>query len=124
MNHLRMALEETGLKKGWVGVDLDGTLAYYNSGDGVAQIGPPIEKMVAFVKHMLDEGIEVRIMTARVGSENEAANEAQREMITKWTESILGQALAVTCKKDPGMIVLYDDRAIQVISNMGEIVEA
>jgi len=119
-----MALEETGLKKGWVGVDLDGTLAYYNSGDGVDKIGPPIEKMVSFVKRMLDEGVEVRIMTARVGSENEAANEVQREMITRWTANILGQALTVTCKKDPGMIVLYDDRAIQVVSNMGEIVEA
>lgn len=124
MNNLRMAIEEVNPRKGWIGIDLDGTLAYYTSGDGVAGIGAPIEKMVNFVKHLIDEDQEVRIMTARVGSENEDANEAQRKMITLWTERILGKALPVTCKKDPGMIVLYDDRAIQVISNTGEIVEA
>src|SRR5690349_18780615 len=50
---------------GWIGVDLDGTLAEYHGWKGVEHIGPPIPEMVARVKQWLAEGRDVRIFTAR-----------------------------------------------------------
>jgi len=51
---------------GWIGIDLDGTLAEYGKWQGVDHIGAPIPLMVARVKRMIAEGINVRIYTARV----------------------------------------------------------
>lgn len=51
--------------KGWVGVDLDGTLAHYDEFRGDDHVGEPIEPMVRRVRKMLDEGKDVRIFTAR-----------------------------------------------------------
>lgn len=50
---------------GYIGVDLDGTLAEYH-GWGDDSIGAPVPKMLARVKKWLAEGQEVRIVTARV----------------------------------------------------------
>lgn len=44
---------------GWIGVDLDGTLAEYHGWDD-GRIGAPIPKMVQRVKQWLAEGKEVR----------------------------------------------------------------
>ena len=52
--------------QGWIGVDLDGTLAHYDEWRGVEHIGAPIPRMVERVKDWLQLGIEVRIVTARV----------------------------------------------------------
>lgn len=49
---------------GWVGVDLDGTLAEYHGWDD-GRIGRPIEVMVRRIKLWLERGREVKIMTAR-----------------------------------------------------------
>lgn len=51
--------------KGWIGVDLDGTLAHYDGWKGPEHIGAPIPAMVERVKAWLAEGKEVRISTAR-----------------------------------------------------------
>ena len=51
---------------GWIGVDLDGTLARYDGWKGPEHIGEPLMPMVERVKAWLAEGREVRIMTARV----------------------------------------------------------
>jgi hypothetical protein len=51
---------------GWIGVDLDGTLAHYEGWKGQEHIGEPIAPMVERVKGWLAEGREVRIFTARV----------------------------------------------------------
>ena len=50
--------------KGWIGVDLDGTLAFYQ-GWNEGKIGDPVPVMLARVKGWLAEGVEVRIVTAR-----------------------------------------------------------
>lgn len=109
--------------KGWIGVDFDGTLARYDghfgSGD---ELGAPIPLMVGRVKAWLAKGIEVRIMTARVGcQENDDPHfaEHQREIIGDWCEEHVGQRLAVTNKKDFGMVELWDDRAVAVVPNTG-----
>jgi len=53
-------------KTGWIGVDLDGTLAKYDKWIGVHHIGDPIPLMVDRVKEWLRQGITVKVFTARV----------------------------------------------------------
>lgn len=106
---------------GWIGVDLDRTLARYDGwGDG--SIGEPIPAMVDRVKHWLKEGKEVKIVTARVNRGGDfSASLAQERLIRDWCLIHLGQQLEVTCCKDFGMIELWDDRAIRVEANTGRI---
>jgi hypothetical protein len=97
---------------GWIGVDLDGTLAEYHGwGDG--SIGKPIPKMMNRVKEWLASGNTVKIFTARANSD------AQRIMVHAWLEENGLAGLEVTSTKDFGMIELWDDRCIQVIPNTG-----
>lgn len=116
---------------GWIGVDLDGTLAHYQPGDGVETIGEPIPAMVLRVQDWLAAGKEVRIVTARVamtGVENDANGlsddhnfaTSQYIMIRGWTLKHIGQILPVTAAKDFNMIELWDDRAVRVIANTGQ----
>lgn len=108
---------------GWIGVDLDGTLAEYTGWQGPAHIGQPILKMANRVQQWLLEGKDVRIFTARVfegvmTDPHELA--AVRVAIEGWCLSHIGRVLPITCTKDYGMIELWDDRAVQVIPNTGE----
>ena len=107
---------------GWYGVDLDGTLAYYESGDydkfGPNHIGKPIPKMLKRVQDWLAEGKEVRIMTARA-----VDGEERIKVVKAWCKEHIGQELEVTAQKDYRMLELWDDRAKQVIKNTGEVVE-
>lgn len=102
---------------GWIGVDLDGTLAYYDKWRGKEHIGKPIPKMLDQVKHWLKSGKEVRIFTAR------ASDPSAVPYINEWCREHVGQALAVTNVKDYGMIELWDDRAVQVVINTGNRVD-
>lgn len=104
------------MNKAWIGVDLDGTLAHYDGWQGVEHIGEPITPMVERVKSWLEQGIRVKIFTARVsGSDSLEA----LIPIEQWCRKHLGQVLEVTNVKDFGMIDLWDDRAIQVQKNTG-----
>lgn len=98
---------------GWIGVDLDGTLAQYNGWLGPDHIGDPIPKMVQRVTAWLAKGIEVRIFTAR------ASVPEQIPSVHAWSLKHIGIVLPVTNVKDYGMIELWDDRAIRVIPNTG-----
>jgi len=107
--------------RGWIGVDLDGTLAHYDGWKGITHVGDPIPKMCARVKCWLAEGKEVRIFTARVTEGLDGRDvEQARHAVEAWCEIHLGQKLPVTNVKDFGMIELWDDRAVQVIINTGE----
>ncbi len=104
---------------GWIGVDLDGTLAHYDDDwKGVDHIGAPNPLMVDRVKRWLQAGIEVRIFTARI-----SGGEALRvtNVIERWCEKHLGEKLAVTNTKDFDMIELWDDRAVSVETNTGRM---
>lgn len=105
---------------GWIGVDLDGTLAFYDGWVSPSHIGPPIHKMLDRVKRWLEEGQEVRIFTARVSKEDEAVE--ARGRIEEWCLLYLGEVLPITHMKDYQMIELWDDRCVQVEPNTGEIV--
>lgn len=106
--------------RGWIGVDLDGTLAVYNGWDG-GKIGAPIPAMVERVRTWLREGNEVRIFTARVSTCNRDAEEArdQARLIREWCFEHVGVVLPVTCEKDFAMVELWDDRCHPVELNTG-----
>lgn len=103
------------MSKGWIGVDLDGTLAMYDGWVGPAHIGAPVPVMVERVKRWLSEGREVKIFTARVTHADESVYRAVRN----WCQEHIGQVLPVTNVKDFAMIELWDDRAVQVEPNTG-----
>jgi hypothetical protein len=102
---------------GWIGVDLDGTLAEYDEWRGPTEIGAPVPAMVERVKRWLGEGREVRIFTARafLGPGQDLVVRA----IQEWSREHLGAVLLITCIKDFGMIELWDDRAVSVEPNTG-----
>lgn len=114
---------------GWIGVDLDGTLAHYDGWRGIDHIGEPVPAMIERVRRWLSEGREVRIFTARVcenrqGDELDGSAMAARLYIEEWlTDHGLlrpdGKPLAVTNLKDYAMDELWDDRAVQVEPNTG-----
>ena len=110
--------EKSNQMNGWIGVDLDGTLAHYDEWEGIDVIGAPIAPMVNRVKSWLAEGIEVRIFTARVGGPSDLSA-AARPPIEQWCREHIGQKLPVTATKDFGMYELWDDRAVQVECNTG-----
>lgn len=105
----------------WVGVDLDGTLAHYEGWVNGGEIGAPVPRMVARVKAWLKAGTDVRIFTARVapGHQTAAQIDAEVKRISAWCVEHLGQTLPITATKDFGMVTLYDDRAVQVMTNSG-----
>lgn len=102
---------------GWIGVDLDGTLAEYQGWVGVGHIGPPIRLMVARVKDWLEQGWDVRIFTARAAERNPTELLA----IEEWCREHIGRALPVTATKDYQMVELWDDRAVGVEHNTGRL---
>jgi hypothetical protein len=115
---------------GWIGVDLDGTLAVYHDWQTNGyNIGDPIEPMGDRVHDWTAKGIEVRIITARVaacGQKNEWGTcddqefaDGQRVLIQEWCQKHLGWTPVVTATKDMNMIELWDDRARRVETNTG-----
>jgi len=108
------SVEPASKKKGWIGVDLDGTLAHYDGWYGPAHIGEPIPVMLKRVKDWLDEGVEVRIFTAR------ASVPEYIPFVTRWLEKQGLPALEITNIKDFSMICLWDDRCVQVETNSGK----
>lgn len=105
----------------WVGVDLDGTLAYYEEWIDEYHIGEPVPAMIDKVKKHLAAGDEVRIFTARIaGNRQGISPEQTTQLIQDWCEKHIGLRLPVTCIKDFGMEVLYDDRCVQIIKNTGK----
>lgn len=107
---------------GWIGVDLDGTLAAYGQGDYIpTEIGEPLQPMVERVKRWIAAGWEVQIVTARVAPPvGHRQLLAIRDAIAKWTKKHIGVALPSRADKDFRMIELWDDRAVQVEPNTGE----
>ena len=108
---------------GWIGVDLDGTLAEYGGWQGVRAIGKPIVPMLDRVKVWLAQGITVKIFTARMHGHGApligGGTEDALTPIQEWCLEYIGVQLEVTNKKDFGMVELWDDRCVQVIPNTG-----
>jgi len=66
---------------GWIGIDLDATLAHYEGWKGVDHIGDPVPAMLERVKRWIEEGQRVKIMTARIycGESGEPAGDRYRD---------------------------------------------
>lgn len=127
--------------KGWIGIDLDGTLAYYEGWVSIEHIGEPIWPMLDFVKRLIESGQQVKIFTARCFRRNQALlmpldeeydeqrNKAFSEAdlvektIHEWCALYGLPKLEITCTKDFGMIMLYDDRCTQVETNTGRLIQ-
>lgn len=116
-----------------IAVDFDGTLAEYDHWRGVAHLGKPIPEMVRKVHQVLAAGGEVTIFTARVNPGHgtwEDALSATRSyvLIAEWCQRHLGVLLPITHEKSRDWEEMWDDRAKQVIPNMGvfldELMEA
>lgn len=103
---------------GWIGVDLDGTLAK-NHGQGTMEIGEPIPAMVERVKQWLQQGQEVRIFTARVSHPD--YHLGGEEAIQNWCLDHIGIVLKVTNIKTWDCWRIWDDRAVAVEFNTGRI---
>jgi len=99
--------------RGWIGVDLDGTLATYDGWYGPAHIGEPVEPMLRRVREWLEEGVEVRVFTAR------ASVPEYIPYVRDWLKAQGLPELKVTNIKDFGMICLWDDRCVEVLTNEG-----
>lgn len=102
-------------QSGWRGVDLDGTLAFYDGWKGIEHIGDPIPLMKMRVEQWLERGDTVKIMTARAGVPECIP------IIQDWCEKHGLPRLEVTDKKDFAVIEIWDDRAVCVRANSGEI---
>jgi hypothetical protein len=100
---------------GWIGVDLDGTLAQYGGWKGPEHIGEPIPAMMARVNQWLAEGKQVKIFTAR------ACIPEQVQPIRDWLKKHGLPELEITNVKDFSMIELWDDRCVHVKINTGEV---
>lgn len=128
---------------GWIGVDLDRTVAKYENWQGYEHIGKPIEPILNMVKTLVKQKQEVRIFTARAYpitqpvhtkfSDDDLKHALSRpellgamkacNAIIDWCELHVGKRLPITCIKDYHMDTLYDDRAIQVMPNRGLVVQ-
>ncbi len=117
------------MSRGWIGFDLDGTLAEYTEWRSWRSIGAPVPAMIAILKQHLAAGDPCRIFTARAYVAN--GREQCRTtgewfttgdmvlVIEDWLRTHVGTLLPVTCLKDYHMLKLYDDRAVAVEANTG-----
>lgn len=100
--------------EGWIGVDLDGTLAYDHDWRGLHYVGDPIPAMQERVMRWISEGKTVKIFTAR------ATNPEAIPPIKNWLRDNGFPDLEVTNFKDMHMIECWDDRSVQVVPNTGQ----
>lgn len=97
----------------WIGVDLDKTLAYANDSYEPDAIGEPVPEMLARVQDWLKNGHKVKLFTAR------ASEPSNIPAIEKWLNKHGLKDLEVTNEKDPGLVQLWDDKAVGVVPNSG-----
>lgn len=103
------------MSEGWIGIDLDGTLAHYDKWRGIEHIGVPIPKMVEVVRNCLAGDMTIKIFTARANEKGAISH------IHKWLKKHGLPEFEVTATKDFDMIGLYDDRCITVETNTGKV---
>jgi len=112
--------------RGHVCFDLDGTLAEYDpeTWDHM-KVGKPVAAMVLLAKRYMQQGVEVRIFTARAHKnprETDADYQRRLAPIREWCIKVFGQELLIVSYKTFETIAIFDDRAYRVVENTGEIV--
>lgn len=110
----------------WVGFDLDGTLAKYDTWRGWDYVGEPIPAMVKIVKDLMAKGITCKVLTARASKVSLAKNNIQfsqlEKVIQDWTEKHIGIRMEVVSEKDYLLVSFYDDKCVQVEMNTGSVI--
>lgn len=119
--------------KGWIGVDMDGTLFTYTEWTSWDTFGTLIKPMGDRVLQWISERKDVRIFTARMPLPHEQEIEQtcyktgqkfngvmMKKAIADHTERHLGVRLRAQCYKDLHCIEIWDDRAIGVVANTGQ----
>jgi hypothetical protein len=120
--------------KGWIGVDMDGTLFTYTEWTAWDSFGEPIPLMADRVKRwVIEERKDVRIFTARMPLPHEQEIEQtcyktgqkftgvmMKKAIADHCEKHLGFRLRAQCYKDLHCIEIWDDRAVGVVANTGQ----
>lgn len=101
-------------RRGWIGVDLNGTLARYVDGQPHEHIGEPVPKMLARVRAWLEQDITVKVVTVR------ASDPGAVLRIRQWLDRHGLQRVDITDRKAPDCWEMWDDRCVQVIPNTGE----
>lgn len=100
-------------QRGWIGIDLDGTLAFL-SPKKFPEIGAPIKAMVEKINNLILDGeYDIKIFTAR------ACDPQEVERIKKWLKEWRLPNFEITNVKDYDCVQIWDDRARQVIFNTG-----
>ena len=103
--------------KYWIGVDFDRTLSTWGKyDDDLSEVGEPILPMLNRVKRWLKEGKIVKIFTARASH-----GKPQTVLIQDWCEKHGLGRLEVTNVKCPNCRAIWDDKAVRVKENTGEI---
>jgi hypothetical protein len=100
-----------------VAIDLDGTLAEYNTWEGVYHIGPPVEKMVDIILKHISDGDTCIIFTSRLSDEVEAPT--VRHVIRAWLKQWNLPYMESTAIKRKEFKIFYDDRARRIAQNQG-----
>ena len=109
-------------KEPWIGVDLDCTLAKFDGWTSATDIGEPIPLMVNRVKEWRKNGVNVKIFTARIDLPDEDLLVQTVYAIQSWCKKHIGEVLPITDRKDDAMIMIWDDRCMQVIPNTGRTI--
>ncbi len=129
----KIPLESIERNDPWIGVDLDGTLAELDNRVSPFTIGDPIPLMIERVKAWLDQGITVKIFTARISDSwkeyvtthySKGVADRIEVVIVDWCIEHIGIQLPITNKKDYLMAQLWDDMTVrQVEMNTGIILK-
>lgn len=115
----RADLEARGEGEGYILVDLDRTLAYYDGWDKQGEnIGVPVPAMKERVVRWLHAGRDIRIFTARA-SRSGVALRVELDKIEGWCMAHFGRVLPVQNWKDFECTAIWDDLAISVDANCG-----
>ncbi len=134
----RMQKKQEDIGATWVGFELDGVLAHYEMFAGVGVIGSRIDSMILRMQNLVSRGVLVRIFSSRIypilyANLNGTCTTASTDMaalrnpsieveaIRKWSRSLFGFPVGITCVKDSGCVVLYDWQSIRVEKNTGVV---
>jgi len=93
----------------WIGVDLDGTLAKETEEFDPLKIGEPVPAMVEKIKAAIEDGVEVKIFTARLADEK--LKDKIKLLVRVWTLEHIGVPLEATNEKDPGTVEIWDSNS-------------
>jgi len=98
-------------------IDLDGTLAYYDTWGEKGEISDPIPLMKKQVLKWHKQGIKIKIFTAR------AYKEKNIKKIRKWLLLNGFPLFEITNIKEMDCSIIIDDKAREAIKNTGMIVD-